>query len=287
MAAISQNSTPNDDEDAANPSITGRHDLGRDSTNLTIRQYFWDEGNWRTLLATSLSWFLLDFSTFTLGLNEAPTLSKFWYGPTVVLKDLKTWDSNTVNPNASVFSVFMENSVHRLAIDSAPSLTGSILLILFITRLNRKLLSWVMFLVTGTLLVITGITLLKTVGTQGWGVNVVLYALNIFSTAFGPGPLTFLLPAELFPTKYRASCHGISAAMGKFGALLASIFLGYVTFGEGQTQITPTSAYSAWLSYVFIIFAVPMFLGAFLSWLWVPELQDSFGKSKTLEQLAN
>ena len=281
-----QNSAPNDEQDVASPSITNRHDIGRYPTSPTIRQYFWIEGNWRTLLATSLGWFLLDFATFTLSLNEAPTLSKLWYGPTVVFKDPKTWDSNTVNPNASIFSILIENSVHRLVITVTPSCTGSILLILFITRLNRKMLNWVSFLVTGILLVITGITLLKTIGSQCWGVNVLLFALVKLSHAFGTAPLTFLFPAELFPTKYRASCHGISAAIGKVGSLLASIFLVYVTFGEGQTDITPSSASSPWLSYVFMVFAIPMFIGALVSWLWIPELQDSCGKSKTLEQLA-
>ena len=285
-AVISQTSTPNGEQGFTSPSTTGRHDLGREPTNLTIRQYFWIEGNWRTLLGTSLSWFLLDFAVFPLGLISPLTLSKFWYGPTVVVSEPKTWDSNTVNPNASIFSILTENSFHRLVIDCIPSLTGSILLILFITRVNRKMLNWVMFSVSGTLLVINGITLLKSRGTQSWGVNIMLYALGKFSHAVGNGPLTFLLPAELFPTKYRASCHGISAAIGKLGSLLGLIFLTYVTFGQGQTKYTPSSASSTWLSYVLMVCAVPMFLGAVVCWFWIPELQDSSGKSKTLEQLA-
>ena len=116
-AVISQNSTPNDVEDAASPSATSRHDLGREPTSLTIRQYFWVEGNWRTLLATSLSWFLLDFAVLPLGSNSPPALSEYWYGTTVVVKDPKTWDSNTVNPNVNIFSTITENSFHRLVID--------------------------------------------------------------------------------------------------------------------------------------------------------------------------
>ena len=285
-AVISKKSTPSDVKDITGASTAGRHYLGREPTSLTIRQYFWSEGNWRTLLATSLSWFLLDFAVLPLGLNSPPALSKFWYGPTVVVSDPKTWESNTVNPDVGIFSILLENSFHRLIIDCIPSLTGSILLILFITRLNRRLLNWVMFLVSGTLLLITGITLLESKGTQSWGVNILLYALGKFSHAFGNGPLTFLLPAELFPTKYRASCHGISAAIGKLGSLLGLIFLSYVTFGQGQTKYTPSSAFSTWLSYVFMVCAVPMFLGAVVCRLWIPELQDSSGESKTLEQLA-
>lgn len=275
-AVVTQNSTPNDEEDVTSPAITNRHDLGRDPSSLTIRQYFWVEGNSRTLLATSLSWFFIDFAILTRSLNEAPTLSKLWYGPTVVVKDPETWDSNTANLNTDFFAILIENSVHRLVIDSIPALTGIILLILFITRLNSRTLTWTMFAVTGLLLVVTDITLLKSTGTQSWGVNILLYALIKFATAFGIGPLTFLLPAELFPTKYRASCHGISAAAGKFGYLLVSIILIYV---EGRTKSTPSGASLAWLSYVYMIFAV-------VCWMWIPELQDSSGRSETLEQLA-
>ena len=285
-AVISQKPTPSDVKNITGPSTAGRHDLGREPSSLTIRQYFWSEGNWRTLLATSLSWFLLDFAVLPLGFNSPPALSKFWYGPTVVVTDPKTWESNTVNPDVGIFSILLENSFHRSIIDCIPSPTGSILLILFITRLNRRMLNWVMFLVSGTLLLITGITLLESKGIQNWGVNILLYALGKFSHAFGNGPLTFLLQAELFPTKYRASCHGISAAIGNLGSLLGLIFLSYVTFGQGQTKYTPSSAFSTWLSYVFMVCAVPMFLGAVVCWSWIPELQDPSGTSKTLEQLA-
>ena len=41
------------------------------------------------------------------------------------------------------------------------------------------------------------------------------------------------VPAELFPTRFRCTCHGISAASGKLGSILAQCFLGYVDFGNG------------------------------------------------------
>lgn len=282
-SVVTQNSTPNDEVDVTSLAITDRHDLCRDPLSLTIRQYFWIEGDWRTLLATSLSWFFLDFATLTRSLNEAPTLSRLWYGPTVVVKDPETWDSNTANPNTNFFAILIKNSVHRLVIDSIPALTGIILLILCITRLNRKMLTWVMFAVTGLLLVFTGIMLLKSTGTHSWGVNILLYALIKFATAFGIGPLTFLLPAELFPTKYRATCHGISAAAGKFGYLLVSIILVCLV---GRTKSTPSGASIAWLSYVSMFFTVPLLLAAVVCWMWIPELQDSSGRSFSLEQLA-
>ncbi|KAL9062915.1 MAG: hypothetical protein Q9157_008543 [Trypethelium eluteriae] len=257
-----------------------------DAKGLTMRQYFWIEGNWRYLFATSAIWLLMDFSTYFLGVNETQQLSKFWYGPTVLVKSPSTWDSNTVDPKVSIFSVLIENSVHLLVIESITSNTGSILLVLFISRLNRKLLAWATFLATGILLIVTGASLLATIGSQSWGVSIALYSLCKFADAFGPSPLTFLLPAEIFPTTYRASCHGISAASGKVGALLASVLLEYITFGRGSKKITESASPTAWLGYVLIVFAIPMFIGAGIGWLYIPELQHPSGESKTLEQLA-
>nr|KYP76376.1 putative inorganic phosphate transporter 1-9 [Cajanus cajan] len=34
---------------------------------------------------------------------------------------------------------------------------------------------------------------------------------------------TFIVPAELFPARFRSTCHGISGAMGKAGAIIGSV----------------------------------------------------------------
>ena len=40
---------------------------------------------------------------------------------------------------------------------------------------------------------------------------------------FGPNATTWLLPGEVFPTDIRATCHGISAAVGKVGGFAATL----------------------------------------------------------------
>jgi MFS family permease len=57
----------------------------------------------------------------------------------------------------------------------------------------------------------------------------VLYFLSSFFGQFGPNATTWLLPGEVFPTDIRATCHGISAATGKVGALVAGIWFAYLT----------------------------------------------------------
>jgi PHS family inorganic phosphate transporter-like MFS transporter len=52
---------------------------------------------------------------------------------------------------------------------------------------------------------------------------VALYCLANFFTNFGPNVTTFIIPGEIFPTRYRSTAHGITAACGKLGAIVSQI----------------------------------------------------------------
>lgn len=51
----------------------------------------------------------------------------------------------------------------------------------------------------------------------------VLYGLTLFFSNFGPNTTTFIVPAELFPARFRSTCHGICGATGKIGAIIGSV----------------------------------------------------------------
>ena len=51
-----------------------------------------------------------------------------------------------------------------------------------------------------------------------------VYGISYFFTEFGPNMTTFVLPGELYPASVRATGHGISAGIGKFGAFVG-VFL--------------------------------------------------------------
>lgn len=55
-----------------------------------------------------------------------------------------------------------------------------------------------------------------------------MYFLSSFFNQFGPNCVTFLVAAEVYPTPIRATAHGFSAAVGKLGALMASILYNYI-----------------------------------------------------------
>lgn len=79
---------------------------------------------------------------------------------------------------------------------------------------------------------------------------VTLYCLSNFFTNFGPNTTTFILPGEVFPTRYRSTGHGISAAAGKIGAILSQALIGPLRNHGGPDRF---------LSHVMQIFALFMY----------------------------
>jgi hypothetical protein len=55
-----------------------------------------------------------------------------------------------------------------------------------------------------------------------------MYFLSSFFNQFGPNAVTFLVAAEVYPTPVRATAHGFSAAIGKAGALFATVLYNYI-----------------------------------------------------------
>jgi MFS transporter, PHS family, inorganic phosphate transporter len=56
-----------------------------------------------------------------------------------------------------------------------------------------------------------------------------LYSLTFFFANCGPNTTTFVIPSEVFHTRFRSTLHGVSAAMGKLGAIVGA-------FGFGALQ---------------------------------------------------
>ena len=60
----------------------------------------------------------------------------------------------------------------------------------------------------------------------GAGGFIALFVITSFFQNFGPNTTTFIIPGEMFPTRYRSTCHGIAAACGKVGAIVSQFALG-------------------------------------------------------------
>ncbi|RHZ55388.1 hypothetical protein CDV55_104587 [Aspergillus turcosus] len=254
-------------------------------TRKDIIQYFWTEGNWRTLVGTALSWLLLDFGFYGIGLSSPQFLAKTWgslniHGPAPV------WKTDDA-PNANVFEMFMNSSIHALVILNIGSFVGGLLMILCSHKVDRTALQKYGFLALAAHFIALG-TMFITVHQEG-PVAVILYIIGQMLFNFGPNATTYIIPAEVFPTRYRATCHGISAGAGKLGSILVQIFSSYYNFGTGPGA-EPTTRHG----WILIVFSACMILGAAVTHFWIPPVQRNAagkgqfwgGKHESLETLA-
>lgn len=85
-----------------------------------------------------------------------------------------------------------------------------------------------------------------------------LYCFLLFTLSGGPNVTTFVLPSQSYPKDVRTTYNGMSAAMGKLGAVFGAYIYG--------TVATATS-----YAVVMVICAVFAFIAAVVSYIWFPE----------------
>ncbi|RDW69871.1 hypothetical protein BP6252_08891 [Coleophoma cylindrospora] len=150
----------------------------------------------------------------------------------------------------------MRNAIGNVIINAAGYVPGYFFTIFFIERLGRRWIQTQGFLVCALMFAILagGYTHLSTAG------KFVCFAIAQFFFNFGPNSTTFIIPAEVFPSRVRGLAHGISAAIGKLGAILSALLFNYLS---GPTKIG--------LANVLWIFFACNILGAISTWFLIPE----------------
>ncbi|XP_050239375.1 probable inorganic phosphate transporter 1-7 [Quercus robur] len=108
---------------------------------------------------------------------------------------------------------------------------------------------------------------------------VVLYAFTFFFANFGPNTTTFIVPAEIFPARLRSTCHGISAATGKIGAIAGSLGFSYDSEDPVRTKDDKGYPPGIGIKKTLLILAGVNLAGVLFT-LLVPE-----SKGKSLEEL--
>lgn len=228
-----------------------------------FRAYFGKWKNGKVLLGTAYSWFALDIAFYGLGLNSSVILTAINFGnPTA-----------TKNTSLYVYQNLMNVSVGNLVLSLAGLIPGYWVAFLFIDSWGRKPIQLMGFIILTILFVIMGFAYDKLTATPSASdAFVFLYCLTNFFQNFGPNTTTFVIPGEAFPTRYRSTAHGISAASGKLGAIVAQLGFG---------QLIDIGGKSKFVQHIMEIFAFFMLTGIF-STLLLPET-----KLKSLEDLSN
>lgn len=213
-------------------------------------------GQWKygkILIGTAGSWFLLDVAYYGLGLNTAVILKTIGYAS-----------------SKNVYKGLYNTAVGNLILICAGSLPGYWFSVATVDTIGRKPIQLGGFIILTVIFVILGFAD-KKLGDHG---KLALYVLAQFFQNFGPNTTTFIIPGEIFPTRYRSTAHGISAACGKVGAIIAQTCIGTL-INHHCAKDKP----NCFLPHVMEIFALFMLLGIFTT-LLLPET-----KRMTLEEI--
>ncbi|KAG2301920.1 hypothetical protein Bca52824_030571 [Brassica carinata] len=109
---------------------------------------------------------------------------------------------------------------------------------------------------------------------------VIIYSLTFFFANFGPNVTTFVVPAEIFPARLRTTCHGISAAAGKAGAIVGAFGFLYAAQSKDKTKTDAGYPPGIGVKNSLIVLGFINFAGMLMTFL-VPE-----SKGKSLEELS-
>ncbi|GAN09797.1 phosphate transporter [Mucor ambiguus] len=216
-------------------------------------RHFGQWQNGKILLGTAYSWFALDVAWYGLGLNNSIILGAIGFGS----------DSD---PYTAVFRTCVGNIIINL-LGSVP---GYWISVFTIDKLGRKTIQIMGFTMLTIMFIILGFGYEKILATSQV-LFIVLYTITQLFFNFGPNTTTFIVPGECFPTRYRSTAHGISAASGKVGAIVAQVGFGLLKDIGGTNK---------WINHLLQIFAFFMLTGLASSFL-IPET-----KGKSLEELS-
>ncbi|EGF79659.1 hypothetical protein BATDEDRAFT_12018 [Batrachochytrium dendrobatidis JAM81] len=222
----------------------------KENTFADFKSHFGQWKNFKVLFGCAYCWFALDIAWYGLSINQSVILTAINYG-----------GSNT----KIVYEQFFQKSIGYIIIALMGTVPGYWVTVATVEKLGRKPIQYLGFAVITVCLIILA---------AGWQymltnttVFIVIYTIAQFFFNFGPNTTTFVIPGEVFPTRWRSTGHGISAATGKLGAII------------GVQAVTPY--FSQAPQAVLYTFAVVMATGFVATYL-VPET-----KGKTLEELSN
>ncbi|CAL9023540.1 unnamed protein product [Prunus brigantina] len=218
------------------------------------------------LLGTTSTWFLLDIAFYSQNLFQKDIFSAIgWIPP-----------AKTMNAIQEVFRIARAQTLIALC-STVPGYWFTVLLIDRIGRFAIQLMGFFFMTVFMFALAIPYDHWTHKDNRIGF---VVIYSLTFFFANFGPNATTFVVPAEIFPARFRSTCHGISAASGKLGAIVGAFGFLYLAQNKDKSQADAGYPAGIGVKNSLIVLGVINFLGILFTFL-VPE-----SNGKSLEEMS-
>ncbi|KAF8721280.1 hypothetical protein HU200_023208 [Digitaria exilis] len=160
------------------------------------------------LVATTSTWFLLDIAFYSQNLFQKDIFSKVGWIPA----------ARTMNAVEELFRIARAQAL----IAMCGTIPGYWFTVAFIDVAGRFWIQ-IMGFAMMTLFMLGLAVPYNHWTTPGHHTGfVVLYGFTFFFANFGSNSTTFIVPAEIYPARLRSTCHGISAAAGKAGAIVGA-----------------------------------------------------------------
>jgi PHS family inorganic phosphate transporter-like MFS transporter len=212
--------------------------------------------NFKVLLGTCSTWFLLDIAFYGLTLNQSVVLTAIGFAPSTAAPWEKLW----------------KQAIGNLIITLLGSIPGYYVTVFTVEHLGRKTIQIIGFTMEVILFTIVA-SAFYPLKDRAEAAFIVLFVLIQFFFQFGANSTTFIIPAEVFPTRFRATAHGLSAACGKAGAIISAF---------GFNTLVNLGGPNAFLPQTLGIFAGIQFLGLIATIFLLPET-----KGKDLDYFEN
>jgi PHS family inorganic phosphate transporter-like MFS transporter len=218
------------------------------------------------LLGTTSTWFLLDIAYYSSNLFQKDIYSSIGWLPPAA-------DMNAIH---EVFKVARATTLIALC-GTVPGYWFTVAFIDVVGRFAIQLMGFFFMTVFMFSLALPYDHWTKKENRVGF---LVMYALTFFFANFGPNSTTFVVPAEIFPARLRSTCHGISSAAGKAGAIIGAF--GFLYASQSKDPKKRDAGYPAGIGMknTLIVLAVVNCLGIFFTFL-VPE-----ANGKSLEEMS-
>ncbi|CAN7091282.1 unnamed protein product [Brassica rapa subsp. narinosa] len=218
------------------------------------------------LLGCTTTWFLLDIAFYSQNLFQKDIFSGIGWIP----------KASTMNAIHEVFRIARAQSLIALC-STVPGYWFTVAFIEIMGRVAIQLMGFFMMTVFMFAIAFPYDHWTKPENRLGF---VVMYSLTFFFANFGPNATTFIIPAEIFPARLRSTCHGISAATGKAGAIVGAFGFLYAAQPQDKTKTDAGYPPGIGIKNSLITLGVINFVGMLFTFL-VPE-----PKGKSLEELS-
>ncbi|XP_050216241.1 low affinity inorganic phosphate transporter 1-like [Mercurialis annua] len=171
------------------------------------------------LLGTTTTWFLLDIAFYSQNLFQKDIFSAIGWIP----------KASTMNALEEVYKIGRAQTLIALC----STVPGYWFTVALIDRMGRFAIQLMGFFFMTVFMFALAIPYHHWTLPKNRIGFVVMYSLTFFFANFGPNTTTFVVPAEIFPARLRSTCHGISAASGKAGAMVGAFGFLFAENGMG------------------------------------------------------